>query len=105
MSFSDPFNRLSRNRETQYLAFQEQLKKAGLDTEEKVKTMLQRSRQNMLGLGAIVIVVTLLVTLIWPDLKVIVIMLGGLTIVWLLSIIVRGQQMMKRFIQQEFPRN
>jgi Flp pilus assembly protein TadB len=102
MSFSDPFNRVSRKREKEYLAFQERLKEAGLDTEEKVTTMLQKSRQTMLGLGAIVVVVTLLGALIWPDQKVIVIVIGSLTLVWLLGIIVRGQRMMKQFIQKEF---
>ena len=102
MSFSDPFNRVSRKREKEYLAFQERLKEAGLDAEEKVTTMLQKSRQTMLGLGAIVVVVTLLGALIWPDQKVIVIVIGSLTLVWLLGIIVRGQRMMKQFIQKEF---
>lgn len=104
MSFSDPFNRVSRKREMEYLAFQERLKKAGIDSEEKVKAMLKKSRQSMLGLSVIVVVVTLLASLIWPDSLVIFFVLGGLTLVWLLTIIARGQLMMKQFIQREFVR-
>lgn len=102
MSFSDPFNRVSRKREREYSAFQEQLKQAGLDTEEKVRAVLQKSRGRMLRLGAIVVVVMLLVSLIWPDLTGIVIVFGGLILLWLAITMVRGQRMLKRFIQQEF---
>ena len=102
MSFSDPFNRLGRKREKEYLAFREQLKQAGLDTEEKAKTVLQKSRGRMLGLGAMVVLVTLLVALIWPNLTGIVIVSGSLILVWILTTMARGQRMMKQFIQQEF---
>lgn len=102
MSFTDPFNRLGRKREREYLALREQLKQAGIDTEEKVKTVLRESRKRMLGLGAIVVVVSFLVCLIWPNLAGLVIVLSGLILVWLLATMVRGQQMMNQFIEQEF---
>lgn len=102
MSFTDPFNRVGRKREMEYLAFQDQLKKAGLDTEQKVKTMLKKSRARMLGFGAIVVVVTLLVSLIWPNLMAMAIVLGSLTLLWIVTIIARGQRMMKQFVQREF---
>lgn len=105
MSFTDPFNRVSRKREKEYLAFHEQLKQAGIDTEEKVKTVLRKSRQRMLGFGAMVVVVALLVSLIWPNLTGIVIVFGGLILVWLVATMVRGQQMLKQYIQQEFAGN
>ena len=101
MSFSDPFNRVSRKREEQYLAFREQLKKAGVDTEEKVETMMKKSRQTMLSLSAIVLLVTLLVVLLWPDLRAVAIVFGSLNLIWLLTIIVRGQRMLKQYMQQE----
>lgn len=101
MSFSDPFNRVSRKREEQYLALREQLKKAGVDTEEKAEAMLKKSRQTMLGISAIVVLVTFVVTLVWPDLTGIAIVLGSLNLVWLLAIIARGQRMLKQYIQQE----
>ena len=102
MSFSDPFNRVSRRREREYLVFREQLIQAGLDNEEKVKTALQKTRERMLGLGAMVVVVTLLVSLIWPNLMGIAIVFSGLILMWLVITMVRGQRMMKQFIQQEF---
>lgn len=104
MSFADPFNRLGRKREREYLALHEQLKKAGIDTEEKVKTVLQQSRKRMLGFGAIVVIVAFLVSLIWPDLTGIVIVLSVLILVWLVGTMVRGQRMMQQFIEQEFAR-
>ena len=104
MSFTDPFNRLSRKREKEYLAFHEQLKQAGLDSEEKVKTALQRSRKRMLGFGAIVVVIAFVVSLIWPDLTGIVIVTSILIVVWLVATMVRGQRMVNRFIEQEFSR-
>ena len=102
MSFTDPFNRIGRKREKEYLAFHEQLIKAGLDTEEKANEMLQKSVGRMLRLGAMVVVVTLLVSLIWPNLMGIVIVCGSLILLWLVTTMVRGQRMMKKFIQQEF---
>lgn len=102
MSFTDPFNRVSRKREKEYAAFQEQLKRAGLDSEEKARAALQKSRGHMLGLGAMVVVVALLVSLIWPSLMGIAIVFGGLILFWLMITMVRGQQMMKQFIEQEF---
>ncbi len=102
MSFTNLFNRVSRKRGEEYLAFRVQLKQAGLDTEEKAKTMLQKSRGRMLGLSAMVSVVTLLVSLFWPNLMGIFIVFGTLTLVWLLITIARGQLLIKQFIQQEF---
>ena len=104
MSFTDPFNRVSRKRDEEYRAFHEQLKQAGLDTEEKARTVLRKSRRRMLGLGAMVVGVTLLVSLIWPTLTGIFVVFGSLILIWLVTTIVRGQRMMKQFIQQEFAR-
>lgn len=101
MSLTDPFNRVSRKRETEYLALRDQLKQAGLDTEEEARAALQNSRGRMLGFGAIVVVIALFVSLIWPNLAGIVIVFGTLILVWLVITMARGQRMMERFIQQE----
>ena len=102
MSFTDPFNRLSRKREREYLALHERLKIAGIDTEKKVEAALQNSRKHILGSGAIVVVVAFLVSLIWPNMTGFVIVLSVLILAWLVGTMVRGQQMMRRFIEQEF---
>lgn len=102
MSFTDPFNRVSCKRDKEYQAFHEQLKTAGIDTEEQARTVLQRSRTMMLGLSAVVVAITLVVSLVWPDLKGIVIVFASLVLLWIFITMTRGQRMMKQFIEQTF---
>lgn len=102
MSFSDPFNRVSRKREKEYLAFHERLKRAGIDTEEKAEKVVQESRGRIIGTGAMVVAVALLVSLIWPGLRGMVLVFGSLIVVWLVTTLIRGQRMMQQYIRQEF---
>ena len=102
MSFTDPFNRVSCKRDKEYHAFQEQLKLAGIDTEEKARSVLRQSRKNMLGIGAIIITISLLIVLIWPNLVGMTAVFSGLLLLWLLITMTRGQKMITRYIRQEF---
>ena len=43
MSFTDPFNRVSRKKDREYQLFHEKLKQAGFETEEEVKAVFQKS--------------------------------------------------------------
>lgn len=101
MSFSDPFNRASHKREKEYAAFQEQLKQAGVDSEEKAVELLKNSGRRMVGFGIFVIVVTFPVSMVWPDQKGVAILCGGLVLTWLLATMLKGRRMIKRFIQEE----
>jgi Flp pilus assembly protein TadB len=102
MSFSDPFNRVSCKRDKEFHAFQEQLRLAGIDTEEKARAVLHKSRKSMLGISATIVIMTLVIVLIWPQLIGITAVFSCLLLLWLFITMTRGQKMMKQFIQQEF---
>ena len=102
MSFTDPFNRVNQKKDREYKVFHEKLKQAGLETEEEVKAAFQRSRRRMFGFGSMVILVALLVSLIWQEMAGIAIIFGSLILVWLAATMLRGQQMIRQYIRQEF---
>ena len=102
MSFTDPFNRVSCKRDKEYLVFHDQLTQAGIDTEEKAREVMQKSRNSMLGAAAVVIAAALLISLIWSNLAGIAFVFGCLILLWLLVTMSRGQRMMRQFIKQEF---
>ena len=102
MSFTDPFNRISCKRQTEYQKFQQQLLDIGIDTEEKAKTVLHRSRKNMAMIGLVIIILLLGTILIWPHTLGMAIVFGGLVLLWLVLTMMRGQRMLMRFIQEEF---
>lgn len=102
MSFSDLFNRVSCKQQKEYQKFQQQLIDIGIDTEEKAKNVLNRSRKNMLIIGLVVIMVSLGTILIWPHTLGITIVFGSLVLLWLILTLLKGQRMLMRFMQQEF---
>ena len=104
MSFTDPFNRVSSKQVKEYHAFSEQLKQAGIDTEKKARTMLRKSRNFLLGLSSAVVVITILISLLWPKIMGIVTVFAGLTLIWLIITMARGKSMTNQFIRNEFAR-
>ena len=100
MRFSDPFNRVSCRQETEYQKFYRQLQDLGIDGEDKVLSMLRRSRKNMLFLGVIVLSLCALSSLIWPQASGISMVFGILLLLWTGVTWLRGERLLKRYLQQ-----
>ena len=104
MSFTDPFNRVSSKQDKEYQAFSEQLKQAGVDTEKKARAMSRKSINFLLSLSSAVVVITILISLLWPKIMSIVTVFSGLVLIWLIITMARGKSMTNRFIRNEFAR-
>lgn len=102
MSLSDPFNRVSSQQNREYQAFHQQLQQAGIDSTEKARAVQLKSRKNLLAICTAVIIIAILISVSSPDIAGIVIVFSGLILFWLIATLLRGQRMMKRYIQQEF---
>lgn len=105
MKFSDPFNRVSCKDQKEYQQFLQQLQQAGIDSEEKANALLRRSKSQMLLFCLIVAAVCFAAILLWPQAAGIIIVFGGLILLWLFVTMARGQRMTRQFIQQKFSRN
>ena len=102
MNLMDPFNRVSCRQEKEYQAVQQQLRDAGVDSEEKAILLLRKSRSQMLNLCLLLIAVIVAVQMFWPQWFAMAVVFGVLFMVWLVVTMVRGQRMIQQYIKQEF---
>ena len=102
MNLKDPFNRLSGKQQREYLALQEQLQQAGIDSREKAQNLLQQSRKRMLMVCLAVVLITLGAMLVAPQTMGVSGVFGGLVLLWLVMTLVRGQRLLRQYIAQEF---
>lgn len=102
MNLNDPFNRLSRKQQNEYVALRASLKKSSINTQSEVEALLKNIHQRALIFTTLVIISAISILLFLPKLKVFVIILSVLSLLWLMNITIKGQSYIKRYIKEEF---
>lgn len=97
MSLNDPFGRVSRRREQAYAEFREQLRAQDVLTVEAVRTTQARLSRTSLSLAAIVLGAVVLGGLLFSALRPMLLVLGGLLLVWLGSSFVLTRAQLSRY--------
>jgi hypothetical protein len=105
MNLNDPFNRLSRQQQSEYLKFRDSLKQHDITSLADANALLANIRQRALMIGSITISAAVLTVFFAPELKGIVLVFGVLILLWLFAVTIKGQRFMRRFITDEFPQD
>ena len=102
MNLNDPFNRLSRQQQSEYLKFRESLQVHEINTSADANALLKNIRQRALIIGSITIILALLTVFFIPELKGIVVVFSVIILLWLFAVTFKGQRFMRRYITEEF---
>jgi len=102
MNLNDPFNRLSRKQQNEYVALRTSLKESSISTQSEVEALLKNIHQRALFFTTLLIISAASIFLFMPEMKVIIIIISVISLLWLLNITIKGQSYIKRYIKEEF---
>ena len=101
MNINDPFGRMQRRREQDYQSLCRSLKSGGITDRADAQALLVRlGKRRWFSLGMILLL-TLLLALLLPDLRVVAVFLGGLAALWVVHASRRGSEFVQRYIDEE----
>ena len=102
MNLNDPFNRLSKRDQTEYIKFRESLRDSSINSHQDALALLKNIRQRALLFAVLILVFALITVMFLPSLKAIVFVLSLLILLWLFTITFKGQRFIRRYIKEEF---
>ena len=83
MNLNDPFGRLQSKRQKEYESLRDSLKEIGLNNLDDAQALMDKlQRRGIWGL-AIIVPITLLLTLVLSELRAFVLLCGALAVFWL----------------------
>ncbi len=101
MNINDPFGRVQSRHQKAYESLRDSLKKVGLNNPGDAQALLEKLQRRAIKGLAIIIPTTLLLALVLPELQALVLVCGGLALIWLITTIKNSQQYIKRYIREE----
>ncbi len=102
MNLNDPFNRLSRQQQSDYIAFRQSLRESSIRDPIEVNALL-KSTWKRSGIAAGLLAVSALIgSLLLPESAIVIITFTGLALLWLLTTTFKGQRFIRRYIKEEF---
>jgi ABC-type transport system involved in cytochrome bd biosynthesis fused ATPase/permease subunit len=100
MNLNDPFNRLSRQRKSDYLSFKETLSQSGIHDIESLQALYDNTLRRTLLFVVILVVTGALIAFILPAFGTGIIIIDILIILWLFATTFRVRQFMRQYIQE-----
>ena len=101
MNLNDPFGRLASRDERDYQSLREVLRNEGVDNPESADAILEKLRKRFLGTVAVVFVVALLSIVLFPEFRVIPIVIAILILFWVVTTMVSGRRHIRRYVEEE----
>lgn len=101
MKLNDPFGRLQQKQQNQYESLRATLREAGIDSADEARRYMSNMRTNTLVVAGLVLGVTLLVALFFPQYLAISLVFGIVILLWLASVMFNGYRFIKRYIDEE----
>ena len=101
MKLNDPFNRLAKQQNKEYLTFRDTLKTAQVDSLPNAEALLADIKRRALIFSAAIGLIVLVISLFFPEVAVMTMIIGVLTALWAITNSVKGQRYVKRYIQEE----
>ncbi len=100
MNINDPFGRMQSKQQRDYESLCQSLQRAGLDNLTDAKRLQLGLAKRMKYSLTLIIPITLALALLFPELRIITLAIGGLLAVWVFNASRRGQQYLARFISE-----
>ncbi|MCW8928769.1 MAG: hypothetical protein OQL19_00855 [Gammaproteobacteria bacterium] len=105
MKMNDPFGRVNQRQEGQYATLRETLKRNGVDNEESAKLCLKTMLVNAIRLVLGIVVVTIIIVFLLPNIKSITLTFAGLALLWVVTSNLNGWRFVKRYMKEELGLN
>ncbi len=102
MNLNDPFNRLSRKQQNEYLAFCASLKESSINSQSELEDLLRKVKKRALFFSLFIVVLAILIFFLMPKLKMMLIIFTVLALLWMLSNTLKGHSYIKRYMKQEY---
>lgn len=101
MKLNDPFGRMAQQQQIDYASLRHSLADAGINSRAKAKALLTNIRQRALFFSSLVVVVAAIIIFFLPQKMAVVVVFAALPLLWLLTITVKGQRLIRRYIEEE----
>jgi len=101
MNINDPFGRMQSKQQRDYESLCESLQRAGLDNLDDAQRLKASLGKRMKYSLALIIPFTLALALLFPEMRIITLAIGGLLAVWVVNASRRGQQYLERFMSEK----
>lgn len=105
MNINDPFGRVQEKHQRNYESLCLSLKKNGLTDRADAQALLVKLRQRGIWGLVFIVLVTLLLSLGFPELRFLVIACGLLLVFWLGKTSFSSQEYVRRYIREELAEN
>lgn len=102
MNLNDPFNRLSKQDNNEYINFRQSLKDSSINSQQDAEALLKNIQRRALLFSILIVIVAAIIVMFLQNLKAIVIVFSLLMLLWLLTVTFKGQRYMRRYIKDEF---
>lgn len=102
MNLNDPFNRLSKRDQAEYIKFRESLRNSSINSQQEAIALLKNIRQRALLFAVLILIIASITVIFLPNLKAMVYVISLLILLWLFTITFKGQRFMRRYINEEF---
>ncbi|MCW8883845.1 MAG: hypothetical protein OQK12_01160 [Motiliproteus sp.] len=101
MNISDPFGRMQKRRERDYISLRESLKEAGLTSRTAARELQQNMKKRCKTGLMIIAPFALLMAAIFPEAWMFSVLFGALICLWLLKTSSAGVDYVERYIKEE----
>ena len=101
MKLNDPFNRLAKQQQNEYLNFRDTLKAAHVDSVPNAEALLADINRRVWKFTAVIVLIVLVTSVFFPEVAVISMIIGLFTVLWAITSSVKGQRYVKRYIEED----
>jgi len=101
MNLNDPFGRLQSKHEKEYESLRDSLKEKGLNNREDAQALLEKIRQRGIWGVGIIVPSSLLLALLFWDLRAFILLCGALAACWVIKTVMNSRKYVTRYIQEE----
>jgi hypothetical protein len=101
MNLNDPFGRVARREQQEYESLRASLKESGVNSRGDVDVVLERIQMRGTKIVAVIAIITLLLTLLYPGALTITLIFSGLSLLWVFKMTKNARQHIQRYIDEE----
>lgn len=101
MKLNDPFNRLAKQQQNEYLTLRDTLKTAKVDSLLNAEALLADIKRRAWTFSAVIALIVFMTSIFFPEVAVTSMVIGIFTALWAITNSLKGQRYVKRYIQEE----
>ncbi|WP_432472931.1 hypothetical protein [Amphritea sp. HPY] len=101
MNLVDPFGRMKARRQKEYESLRGSLIKAGITSPAQAEALLINAQRRGRWSILVAVLVTILLSVLFPEARIIFITLGALFCFWVNKVTSNGQKYIRRYIDEE----